>query len=294
MKRKLLSILLMGIIVIGLTGCGNKQEEVKNEEKKLDITGSWYLNRNTAVEPSVEDKMYGTLRNLFGDSLGSGEGALKLNSDGTFSIELGVSYNTVGNYQMKDNIISFSDIKDKNIANKDSLKEREENLKLEYIEYNNHKFMKMLLYDFDYEIYIFFEKDPELTAGSYADDDIPEVSFKTKDENGDTSTNTESSNYEKTTDSLKINGYTIKFGTYSGKYKTTQTESWDDAYTAVKKIKINSNDTITMYGPTGEESDYPFTIENNTIKVGNNIIEVVGNNKIKFTTQDVVLEYKGE
>lgn len=294
MKRKLLSILLMGIIVIGLTGCGNKQEEVKNEEKKLDITGSWYLNRNTAVEPSVEDKMYGTLRNLFGDSLGSGEGALKLNSDGTFSIELGVSYNTVGNYQMKDNIISFSDIKDKNIANKDSLKEREENLKLEYIEYNNHKFMKMLLYDFDYEIYIFFEKDPELTAGSYADDDIPEVSFKTKDENGDTSTNTESSNYEKTTDSLKINGYTIKFGTYSGKYKTTQTESWDDAYTAVKKIKINSNDTVTMYGPTGEEADYPFTIENNTIKVGNNIIEVVGNNKIKFTTQDVVLEYKGE
>ena len=180
MKRKILSFLLIGVIFIGLTGCGKKQEEVKKEEKKLDITGSWYLNRNTAVDPIVEDKMYGTLRNLFGDSLGNGDGALKINNDGSFSIELGVSYNTIGKYNIKDNIISFYDIKDKNIANKDSLKEREENLKLEYIEYNNHKFMKMLLYDFDYEIYIFFEKDPEKIVGSYADDDIPKVDFSTK------------------------------------------------------------------------------------------------------------------
>ena len=60
------------------------------------------------------------------------------------------------------------------------------------------------------------------------------------------------------------------------------------------KIKINANNTVTMYGPTGEEADYPFTIENNTIKVGNNIIEVVGNNKVKFSVDDLVLEYKGE
>ena len=293
MKRKILSFLLIGVIFIGLTGCGKKQEEVKKEEKKLDITGSWYLNRNTAVDPIVEDKMYGTLRNLFGDSLGNGDGALKINNDGSFSIELGVSYNTIGKYNIKDNIISFYDIKDKNIANKDSLKEREENLKLEYIEYNNHKFMKMLLYDFDYEIYIFFEKDPEKIVGSYADDDIPKVDFSTKN-NEDASNNSGKSNYEITTDGIKINGYTIKYGKYSNTYKTTQTESWDDAYTAEMKIKINANNTVTMYGPTGEEADYPFTIENNTIKVGNNIIEVVGNNKIKFTTQDVVLEYKGE
>ena len=288
MKRKILSFLLIGVIFIGLTGCGKKQEEVKKEEKKLDITGSWYLNRNTAVDPIVEDKMYGTLRNLFGDSLGNGDGALKINNDGSFSIELGVSYNTIGKYNIKDNIISFYDIKDKNIANKDSLKEREENLKLEYIEYNNHKFMKMLLYDFDYEIYIFFEK-----VGSYADDDIPKVDFSTKN-NEDASNNSGKSNYEITTDGIKINGYTIKYGKYSNTYKTTQTESWDDAYTAEMKIKINANNTVTMYGPTGEEADYPFTIENNTIKVGNNIIEVVGNNKVKFSVDDLVLEYKGE
>ena len=66
-----------------------KNKKNKKEEKKLDITGSWYLNRNTAVDPIVEDKMYGTLRNLFGDSLGNGDGALKLNNDGSFSIELG-------------------------------------------------------------------------------------------------------------------------------------------------------------------------------------------------------------
>ena len=293
MKRKILSFLLIGVIFIGLTGCGKKQEEVKKEEKKLDITGSWYLNRNTAVDPIVEDKMYGTLRNLFGDSLGNGDGALKINNDGSFSIELGVSYNTIGKYNIKDNIISFYDIKDKNIANKDSLKEREENLKLEYIEYNNHKFMKMLLYDFDYEIYIFFEKDPEKIVGSYADDDIPKVDFSTKN-NDDASNNSGKSNYEITTDGIKINGYTIKYGKYSNTYKTTQTESWDDAYTAEMKIKINANNTVTMYGPTGEEADYPFTIENNTIKVGNNIIEVVGNNKVKFSVDDLVLEYKGE
>lgn len=293
MKRKILSFLLIGVIFIGLTGCGKKQEEVKKEEKKLDITGSWYLNRNAAVDPIVEDKMYGTLRNLFGDSLGNGDGALKINNDGSFSIELGVSYNTIGKYNIKDNIISFYDIKDKNIANKDSLKEREENLKLEYIEYNNHKFMKMLLYDFDYEIYIFFEKDPEKIVGSYADDDIPKVDFSTKN-NEDASNNSGKSNYEITTDGIKINGYTIKYGKYSNTYKTTQTESWDDAYTAEMKIKINANNTVTMYGPTGEEADYPFTIENNTIKVGNNIIEVVGNNKVKFSVDDLVLEYKGE
>ena len=153
--------------------------------------------------------------------------------------------------------------------------------------------MKMLLYDFDYEIYIFFEKDPEKIVGSYADDDIPKVDFSTKN-NEDASNNSGKSNYEITTDGIKINGYTIKYGKYSNTYKTTQTESWDDAYTAEMKIKINANNTVTMYGPTGEEADYPFTIENNTIKVGNNIIEVVGNNKVKFTTQDVVLEYKGE
>ena len=293
MKRKILSFLLIGVIFIGLTGCGKKQEEVKKEEKKLDITGSWYLNRNTAVDPIVEDKMYGTLRNLFGDSLGNGDGALKINNDGSFSIELGVSYNTIGKYNIKDNIISFYEIKDKNIANKDSLKEREENLKLEYIEYNNHKFMKMLLYDFDYEIYIFFEKDPEKIVGSYADDDIPKVDFSTKN-NEDASNNSGKSNYEITTDGIKINGYTIKYGKYSNTYKTTQTESWDDAYTAEMKIKINANNTVTMYGPTGEEADYPFTRENNTIKVGNNIIEVVGNNKVKFSVDDLVLEYKGE
>ena len=284
MKRKLLSILLIGVMVIGLTGCGKKQEEVKKEKNKLDITGSWTLNRKVAVE----DSNYNSLRDLFGDSLVSGEDALFLNEDGTFSITLGVVYNPKGNYKVKENIITFNNIEDLNIKNEKELKEMEKNLQLEYIEYNNHKFMKMKLYGYDFEGYVFFEKDPEETAGSYADDEIPEVNFtnntneKTNDSGEDT----------KTKDGIKINNYNIKYGTYSGKYKTSQNGSSE--YTSEKKIKINSNDTITMYGPTGEESDYSFTIENNTIKVGNNIIEVVGDNKVKFTTQDVVLEYKGE
>ena len=296
MKRKLLSILLIGAFAIGLTGCGNNKKNELSEKNQIDndLVGSWTLNRNTAVEPSVKDKMYGTLRNLFGDSLGSGDGALKLNSDGTFSIELGVAYQISGEYQLKDNKVTFKNIRDKEARNKDSIKELEENLYLDYIEYNNHKFMKMLLYGYDYEIYIFFEKEPEKIAGSYADDDIPQVIFNNNGNTGDTTTNTSNSNYEKTTDGLKINGYTIKYGTYSSKYTTTQTESQNNSYTSEVKIKINSNDTITMYGPMGDEADYPFTIENNTIKVGNNTIEIVDNNKVKYSTDDLLLEYKGE
>lgn len=284
MKRKILIFLLIGVMVIVLTGCGKKQEEVKKEKNKLDITGSWTLNRKVAVE----DSNYNSLRDLFGDSLVSGEDALILNEDGTFSITLGVVYNPKGNYKVKENIITFNNIEDLKIKNEKELKEMEENLQLEYIEYNNHKFMKMKLYDYDFEGYIFFEKDPEETAGSYADDEVPEVNFIN---NTNEKTN-DSREYTKTEDGIKINNYNIKYGTYSGKYKTSQ--NGGSGYTSEEKIKINSNDTITMYGPTGEESDYPFTIENNTIKVGNNIIEVVGNNIIKFTTQDVVLEYKGE
>lgn len=290
--KKMLNLLLLCILIIGLTGCGNnkKDELSKKDTINSNLIGSWTLSRKVAVS----DTRYASLRDLFGDSLVSGEDALILNDDNTFSITIALAYNTTGNYRIDGNIITFSNIKDKNIANEKSLKEREENLKLEYIEYNNHKFMKMKLYDYDFEAYVFFEKDPESTAGSYADDNIPEVSFNTQDNDENTSTSKENSNYEKTADGLKINGYTIKFGTYSGKYKTTQTESWDDAYTAEVKIKINSNDTVTMYGPMGDEDDYTFTIENNNIKVGNSTIEIVGNNKVKFSTDDLVLEYKGE
>lgn len=292
MKKKILSALLLVILIVGLTGCSNneKKEVKENAKEKLDIIGSWTLSRKVAVS----DTRYASLRNLFGDSLGSGEGALILNDDNTFSITIALAYNTTGNYKVDGNIITFSNIKDKNIANEKSLKEREKNLKLEYIEYNNHKFMKMKLEDTDFDAYVFFEKDPESTAGSYADDNIPEVSFNTQDNDENTSTSKENSNYEKTADGLKINGYTIKYGKYSATYKTTQTESWNDAYTAELKIKINSNDTVTMYGPTVEEAEYPYTIENNTIKVGTNTIEVVGNNKVKFSVDDLVLEYKGE
>ncbi len=285
MKRKVLSIILIGVLVVCLTGCGKKQEEVKKEENKLDITGSWTLNRKV----SVKDSNYNSLRDLFGDSLVSGENALILNEDGTFSMTLGVVYNSKGYYKVDKNIITFNNIEDLNITNEKELKEMEENLFLEYIEYNNHKFLKMKLYDYDFEGCIFFEKDPKEKAGSYADDEIPEVNF----ENNINSKNNESREYIKNADEIKINNFKIKFGTYSGKYKTSQTEG-SGGYIAETKIKINSNDTITMYGPTGEESDYPFTIENNTIKVGTNIIEIVGDNKVKFLTDDFVLEYRGE
>ena len=290
MKKKFLSILVLLVMIVGLTGCGKSEKGNTTLEKvNNDFVGSWTLSRKVAVS----DSRHNSLKDLFGDSLLTGEDALVLNEDGTFSISLGVVYNPKGNYIVNGNIITFNNIEDMNIRNGESLKEMEENLSLEYIEYNNHKFMKMKLYDFDFEGYIFFEKDPEEVTGSYADDEIPEVSFNTEDMGEDTSNNTGNSNYEKNSDGLKINGYTLKFGTYSGTYRTTQTESWDDAYTAEKKIKINSNDTITFYGAPGDEFDYAYKIENNTIVSGNNVIEIVGNNKVKFSIDDVILEYKG-
>lgn len=288
--RKIFNILLLGFLIITITGCGNTKSNVsKSAKDNIDITGSWTLSRKTAVSNS----RYGSLKDLFGDMLGSGEGALMLNEDGTFSITLALAYNMTGNYHLKDNIITFSDIKDKNVVNKKTLKEREDNLSLEYIKYNNHEFMKMKLYDYDFDVYIFFEKNPTSVTGSYADDEIPEVTFDTSEGNGQTETNNKGE-YSKTADGLVINGYTLKFGTYSGKYRTTQTESQKDSYTAEKKIKINSNDTVTMYGPMGEEEDYPYTVSDNTIKVGTSDIQVVGNNKVKFSNDNFELNYKAE
>lgn len=281
MRKKLLSILLVGMLAITITGCGKSESKETNDNKLSEITGNWYLNRNVAVN----DTKNGSLKDLFGDSLNSGDGALILNEDGTFSITLGVSYNTTGNYTLNDNIIKFSNIKDKNVYNEESLKEMEENLYLEYMEYKGHKFMKMNLYDYDFEGYIFFEKNPDDITGSYANDEIPKIEFDNNNQQEN-----KKDNYTKNDDGLIISGYTLTFGTYSGTYKTSQ--DGEHYYTEEEKIKINNNETITMYMANGETIDYSYTIDSNKISAGNNVIEVIGNNKVKFLNSDVELVLK--
>lgn len=183
MKKKILGIGVVTILIVmlvTLTGCKNNEKvETNNENNKQEevvdenIIGTWILNRNV----KVSENKYNSLKSLIGDSYGSD--TLEINEDGTFSLSVGMLYNLKGKYKYQNSELSFYDIEDINIKNETSLKSIEENLKLQYIEYNGNKFLKMYLYDFtDCEGYLFYEKEPKEKAGSYADDQVPEVQFK--------------------------------------------------------------------------------------------------------------------
>ncbi len=183
MKKKILGIGVVTILIVmlvTLTGCKNNEKvETNNENNKQEevvdenIIGTWILNRNV----KVSENKYNSLKSLIGDSYGSD--TLEINEDGTFSLSVGMLYNLKGKYKYQNSELSFYDIEDINIKNETSLKSVEENLKLQYIEYNGNKFLKMYLYDFtDCEGYLFYEKEPKEKAGSYADDQVPEVQFK--------------------------------------------------------------------------------------------------------------------
>ena len=183
MKKKILGIGVVTILIVmlvTLTGCKNNEKvETNNENNKQEevvdenIIGTWILNRNV----KVSENKYNSLKSLIGDSYGSD--TLEINEDGTFSLSVGMLYNLKGKYKYQNRELSFYDIEDINIKNETSLKSVEENLKLQYIEYNGNKFLKMYLYDFtDCEGYLFYEKEPKEKAGSYADDQVPEVQFK--------------------------------------------------------------------------------------------------------------------
>lgn len=199
MKKKILILGVVAILVImlaTLTGCGNEEKIENNditnkqEETNSNIIGTWNLNRNV----KVSDSKYNSLKALIGDSYGSD--TLEVNEDGTFSLSTGMLYNLKGNYKYENNELSFYDIEDTNIKNETTLKSIEENLKLQYIEYNGNKFFKMYLYDLtDTEAYVFYEKNAKEMAGSYADDQVPEVQFK--NENNQT-TNQQAENIDNT------------------------------------------------------------------------------------------------
>ena len=182
MKKILLNLTLIILLIVclfNLVGCGNNSDNVNNneEEKNMldnteNIVGTWQLNRNVRVN----DDKYNSLNSLLGDSYGSD--ILELKSDGTFELSAGMLYNLKGNYDFKNNELSFSNVSDINIKREDALKDIEENLKLQYIKYNGHEFFKMYLYDItDCEGYIFYERNPSESAGSYADDAVPDVEF---------------------------------------------------------------------------------------------------------------------
>lgn len=182
MKKKILTLGVVAILVImlaTLTGCGNEEKIENNditnkqEETNSNIIGIWNLNRNV----KVSDSKYNSLKALIGDSYGFD--TLEVNEDGTFSLSTGMLYNLKGNYKYENNELLFYNIEDININNETALKSIEENLKLEYIEYNGNKFFKMYLYDLtDTEAYVFYEKNAKEMASSYADDQVPEVQFK--------------------------------------------------------------------------------------------------------------------
>ena len=183
MKKKILClgiIVIFMLMIVILTGCGNSEKvENSNENTKQEeivdknIIGTWFLNRNI----KVSENKYNSLKSLIGDSYGSD--TLEINEDGTFSLSAGMLYNLKGKYKYQNSELSFYEIEDINIKSGTGLKSLEENLKLQYTEYNGNKFFKMYLYDLtDTEGYLFYEKEPKEKAGSYADDQVPEVQFK--------------------------------------------------------------------------------------------------------------------
>lgn len=242
MKKKILGVILVTIllsILIILTGCGNdkkledsnsdnKQEEINenvSQDNVSDIVGTWYLNRNVRVS----DSRYNSLKSLLGDSYGTD--TLEINEDGTFSMSAGMVYNLKGKYKYEDNELSFYNIEDINIKNETSLRDIEENLKLEYLEYSGNKFFKMYLYDFsDFEGYLFYEKDPNERVGLYADDSVPEVQFKNSNDTNTSNSNTQSS-------SLQTNNVNNTKEEYIGTYKNNQG----------KKIEILVEDEGQLY-----------------------------------------------
>lgn len=188
MRRKVCMLLFCMVIVLGITtGCGNSSKPKKEQkdsklEEVLDskIVGTWSLNRNVRVS----DSKYNSLKALIGDSYSSD--ALEIHEDGTFRLSTGMLYNLKGKCKYQKNELSFYDIEDVNVKNEENLKDIEENLKLQYIEYEGNQFLKMYLYDMkDFEGYLFYEKDSKEKTGSYADDPVPEVKFQqdSKEEN---------------------------------------------------------------------------------------------------------------
>ena len=179
MKKKILGVGIVIILIImsvTLTGCGNNEKVENNKQEERvneNILGTWFLNRNI----KVSENKYNSLKSLIGDGYGSD--TLEINEDGTFSLSAGMLYNLKGKYKYQNSELSFYEIEDINIKSGTGLKSTEENLKLQYIEYNGNKFFKMYLYDLtDTEGYLFYEKEPKEKAGSYADDQVPEVQFK--------------------------------------------------------------------------------------------------------------------
>ena len=154
--KRIVNILLIGIIALTITGCNEKKNQSKVEKPKYDIVGTWNINTNV----SSKENNY-SLRDLFGTCLNMSSNDLVFNEDKTFSFNVGCTYNMEGNYKLDNNIVKISNIKDSNITNKDTLKDIEKNMTFVIIEYNDNQFIQVHMDDFDDDVYIFFGKTKE-------------------------------------------------------------------------------------------------------------------------------------
>ena len=265
-----------------------KVEELKNlkkiadelNEKNKSIIGTWRINSNV----KSNDPNSASLNALFGSSLKLSSNELILKEEGTFTFYVGASYNTTGKYKFENNVVSVYDIKDTQITESTAIKKLEENLKFEYIKYNNHEFLKLQMHDIpDVEAYVFFEKNTTGKQGTMTDA-VPEVTFKTpKSEKTNNSTtnnqsqnskqnvnqNSESSNNSQTTNqnsepsnnsqttnqnsssSIKVGEHTLSYGTYKGK-DSQYSDISGGSVTWDVTIKLNSDGTY-IYQSTNQD-----------------------------------------
>lgn len=273
MKKKVSISLLVIFLLISITGCNQSNENLESTPKdtanetsaNYDVVGTWSLKNKINTSNSYQ---YSSIESTFGSCLNSSDNQLTLNEDNTFSLYVGCAYNMTGNYTIENNIITFSNIKDTNIKNENTLKRMQEDLKIEVIEYNNETMLQMKT-DIDQyvDVYIYFGNNNE----DYDANTIPEMKFNEEH--------------------LSIGEYTLDYGLYTGTYQTTQTESMADAYTVTIKLKLNKDNTISIYDEVlGDYYTQNYMINSRgQISFGSSYLEVTGNNTLKLG--DTTLKY---
>ena len=214
-KSKILTILLLAIITLSITGCG-KTLEKDNDNASKNILGIWHLNTNIRAN----NDNYTNLNSLFGTCLKDSDNSLTINDDNTFKLNIGCYYNLSGKYKYENNTISFYDTTDTNIKNTDDI---EKNLEIKLINYKDKDLMQMYLYDFeDAKVYIFFEQTKD---NSYGSSDVPIIEFD-NDDNQIVNENNKS---------ISVGDFKLSFGKY---------EMWQDNGTSrdlISTIELKEN-----------------------------------------------------
>ncbi len=288
MKKKILSILLIGFLIIGLTGCGSKKPSDSHDNYDVlndipnEILGTWNLNTN--VKANNED--YSNLNSLFGTCLNNSENSLILNEDNTFKLNIGCYYGLSGKYKFENNIITFYDTKDANRTDEEDI---ENQLQGELINYKNKDLIQMYLYDFtEAEVYIFFEKTEN---NSYGNSEVPEIKFNETSDSNDNQSN--SNNVKKV---ITNSNYALSLGKYEiyddGKLDRILELKENDIFELTNvsnKTKITGTyKSCKAEGYEGEHHDSLCLYRDNKQY---ETFSVIGNNELSY--QKGIIEYTG-